>query len=50
MNGEKSYKAKTPLGEFTVTTSKNPLFNNQVVTNIRNRITTLSYLIIQTCS
>ena len=27
--GKTSHKAKTPQGEFKVTTSKNPLINNQ---------------------
>ena len=36
-----SRKAKTPLGDFKVTTPKNPLINNQAVTSIKNPITTL---------
>ena len=35
-NGETFRKTKTPLGEFRVTTPKNLLINNQVVTSIRN--------------
>ena len=38
-----SIKAKTPPGEFKVTTLKNPLINNQAITNIRNLTTTLTY-------
>ena len=34
--GKTFCKAKTPLGEFKVTTPKNPLINNQAVTSIRN--------------
>ena len=33
----KLYKIKTSSGDFKVTTSKNPLINNQVVISIRNR-------------
>ena len=33
--GKKFRKAKTSLGEFKVTTPKNPLINNQVVTSMR---------------
>ena len=36
-------KAKTPPDEFKVSTPKNPLISNQVVTSIRNLITTLAY-------
>ena len=32
----KPHKIKTPLGDFKVITPKNPLNNNQAVTNIRN--------------
>ena len=32
----KTTKAKTPPGDFKVTTPKNPLINNQAITNIRN--------------
>ena len=32
----KSHKAKTPPSDFKVTTSKNPLINNQAVTSIMN--------------
>ena len=38
-----SYKAKTPPGEFQLTTPKNPLIKNQEVTSIRNLTTTLDY-------
>ena len=38
-----SRKAKTPPGEFKVTTPKNPLINNQTVTSMRNQTTTLAY-------
>ena len=41
--GKTSHKAKTPPDEFKVTTLKNPLINNQVVTSMRNLTTTLSY-------
>ena len=41
--GKTSRKAKTPLGDFKVTTPKNPLINNQAVTSIRNLTTTLAY-------
>ena len=34
--GKTSHKAKTPPGEFKVTTPKNPLINNQAVTSIKN--------------
>ena len=37
-NGENLASKKTPLDDFKVTTSKNPLINNQVVTSIRNLI------------
>ena len=40
MNGENISQGKTPLGEFKVTTPKNPLINNQVVTRIRDLTTT----------
>ena len=41
---EKTYrKAKTPPDDFKVTTLKNPLINNQDITNIRNLTTTLTY-------
>ena len=43
MNGENLSQGKTPLGEFKVTTPKNPLINNQVVTSIKNLTTTLTY-------
>ena len=32
----KPCKAKTPPGDFKVTTPKNPLINNQAVTSIKN--------------
>ena len=35
MNGE-NYRGKTPLGEFKVTTPKNPLLSQQAVTSKRN--------------
>ena len=38
-----SHKAKTPPGEFKVTTPKNLLINNQAVTSMRNLTTTLTY-------
>ena len=41
--GKTFRKAKTPPGEFKVTTLKNSLINNQVVTNMRNLTTTLTY-------
>ena len=41
--GKTFHKAKTPLGEFKVTTHKNPLINNQAVTSIKNLTTTLAY-------
>ena len=41
-------KAKTLPGEFKVTTPKNPLINNQAVTNMRNLSTTMAYLKIPT--
>ena len=34
--GKTSHKAKTPPGEFKVTTLKNLLINNQEVTSIKN--------------
>ena len=37
---EKTIKAKTPQSDFQVTILKNPLFKNQVITSIRNLITT----------
>ena len=48
--GKTFHKAETPLGEFKITTPKNPLINNQVVTNLRNLITTLAYPQIPTYS
>ena len=45
-----SWKAKTPLGEFKVTTPKNLLINNQAVTSMRNLTTTLAYPKIPTYS
>jgi len=44
------HKAKTSLGEFKVTTPKNLLINNQVVTSMGNLITTLAYPKIPTYS
>ena len=32
----KTTKAKTPPGDFWVTTTKNPLINNQAITSKRN--------------
>ena len=45
-----SRKAKTLSDEFKVTTSKNPLINNQVVTSMKNLTTILSYPKIPTYS
>ena len=46
---EKTFrKAKILPGEFKVTTPKNPLINNQAVTNMRNLTTTMAYLKIPT--
>jgi len=45
-----SRKAKTSPGEFKVTTPKNLLINNQVVTSMRNLTTTLAYPKIPTYS
>ena len=39
--GKISCKEKTSLGEFKVTTLKNPLINNQAITSIKNLTTTL---------
>ena len=36
-NGE-NHQGKTPLGEFKVTTPKNPLLSKQVVTSKRNLV------------
>ena len=47
--GKTSRKTKTPPGDFKVTTPKNPLINNQVVTSIKNLTTILTYLKISTC-
>ena len=41
--GKTFHKTKTPPVEFKVTTPKDPLINNQVVTNMRNLSTTLDY-------
>ena len=38
-----SRKAKTPPGDFKITTPKNPLINNQAVTSIKNLTTILAY-------
>ena len=35
-NGENLSQDKNPNGDFKVTTPKNPLVNNQAVTNIKN--------------
>ena len=48
--GKTSNKEKTSLSEFKVTTSKNPLINNQAVTSMRNLTTTLAYPKIPTYS
>ena len=48
--GKTFRKTKTLLGEFNVTTPKNPLINNQAVTIIKNLTTTLTYLKIPTYS
>ena len=48
--GKTFHKAKTPLGDFKVTTLKNPLINNQMVTSIRNLATILAYPKIPTYS
>ena len=44
------HKAKTQSDEFKVTTSKDPLTNNQAVTSMKNLTTTLSYPKIPTYS
>ena len=36
INGENFARKKPPLGDFKVTTPKNPLINNQAITSIRN--------------
>ena len=41
---EKTIKAKTSPGDFKVTTSKNPLINNQVIT-IKRNLTNYPWLI-----
>ena len=41
--GKTFRKAKTPRGEFKVTTPKNPLINNQADKSMRNLTTTLAY-------
>ena len=48
--GKTSSKAKTSSDEFKVTTPKNPLINNQAVTNMRNLTTSLAYPKIPTYS
>ena len=48
--GKTSHKAKTPSGDFKITTPKNPLINNQAVTSIKNLTTTLAYPKIPTYS
>ena len=47
---EKPCKAKTPMGDFKVTISKNPLINNQAITSIRNLTNYLAYPEIPTYS
>jgi len=42
-NEENFSQVKNPLSEFLVTTSKNPLINNQAVTSMRNLTTILAY-------
>ena len=49
-NGENLSQGKTPLGDFKVTTPKNPLINNQAITSIRNLTTILAYPKIPTYS
>ena len=41
--GKTSHKEKTIPDEFKVTTSNNPLINNQTITSMRNLTTTLAY-------
>ena len=48
--GKTFHKAKTPSGEFKVTTSKNPLINNQAVISMRNLTIILAYPKIPTYS
>ena len=48
--GKTTCKTKTTQGDFKVTTSKNPLINNQAVKSIRNFTTTLAYPKIPTYS
>ena len=48
--GKTSHKAKTPPGDFKITTPKNTLINNQTVTSIKNLTTTLVYPKIPTYS
>ena len=49
-NRENLSQGKTPLGDFKVTTPKNPLINNQAITSIRNLTTILAYPKIPTYS
>ena len=49
-NRETSHKAKTPRGEFKITTPKYPLIKNQAVTSMKNLTTTLAYSKIPTYS
>ena len=42
-NGENLSQGKNLPSDFKITTPKNPLINNQVVTSIRNLTTTLAY-------
>ena len=48
--GKTFHKAKTPPGEFKVTTPKNPQINNQVITSTKNLTITLAYPKIPTYS
>ena len=48
--GKTSHKAKTPPGNFKITTFKNPLINNQAAASITNFTTTLAYPKIPTYS
>ena len=48
--GKTSRKTKTSSGDFKVTTPKNPLINNQMVTSMKNLTTILAYPKIPTYS
>ena len=48
--GKTFRKAKTPQGEFKVTTTRNLLINNRAVTSMRNFIISLAYPKISTYS